>query len=138
MSSDYQSLDVEALHGRPSTLTEASKRIDESLDFDTVSQVVVDRGRALTGSPCGVSTTLDDSGLPKGLATSGMAQGTTGPWGTNCRKACWPSGTPEASGSRCGSATTVTTSGRRASPISCTFRSVTTRRHTVARQCGST
>ena len=75
VSSDDQGLDVEALHDRPSTLTEASKRIDESLDFDTVSQVVVDRGRALTGSPYGVSTTLDDSGLPKVLATSGMAQG---------------------------------------------------------------
>ena len=74
-SSDDQGLDVEALHDRPSTLTEASKRIDESLDFDTVSQVVVDRGRALTGSPYGVTTALEDSRLPKVLATSGMAQG---------------------------------------------------------------
>ena len=75
VSSDDQGLDVEALHDRPSTLTEASTRIDGSLDFDSVPQVVVDRGRALTGSPHGVSTTLDDSGLPKGLATPGMAQG---------------------------------------------------------------
>ena len=57
---------------RLSRLSEASLRINESLDLDTVLQEVVDSARALTNSAYGVITTLDDSGLPKDFVTSGM------------------------------------------------------------------
>ena len=62
----------EALRERLSRLSEASLRINESLDLDTVLQEVVDSARALTGSRYGVITTLDDSGLPREFVTSGV------------------------------------------------------------------
>ena len=65
-------LENEALRDRLSRLSEASLRINESLDLDTVLQEVVDSARALTDSPYGVITTLDDSGLPHEFVTSGM------------------------------------------------------------------
>ena len=65
-------LEIEALRDRLSRLCEATLRINESLDLDTVLQEVVDSARALTESPYGVITTLDDSGLPKDFVTSGM------------------------------------------------------------------
>ena len=46
----------EALRHRLSRLTEASLRINESLDFDTVLQEVVDSARALTASRYGAIT----------------------------------------------------------------------------------
>ena len=62
----------EALRERLSRLSQASLRINESLDLDTVLQEVVDSARALTGSRYGVITTLDDSGLPREFVTSGV------------------------------------------------------------------
>ena len=62
----------QALRQRLSRLSEASLRINESLDLDTVLQEVVDSARALTGSRYGVITTLDDSGLPREFVTSGV------------------------------------------------------------------
>ena len=44
---------------RLSRLSQASLRINESLDLDTVLQEVVDSARSLTGSRYGVLTTLD-------------------------------------------------------------------------------
>ena len=66
-------LETAALRDRLSRLSEASLRINESLDLDTVLQEVVDSARALTGSAYGAITTLDDSGLPKDFVTSGMS-----------------------------------------------------------------
>ena len=57
---------------RLSRLSQASLRINESLDFDTVLQEVVDSARDLTGSRYGVLTTLDGSGRPLDFVTSGM------------------------------------------------------------------
>ena len=57
---------------RVARLSEASLRINESLDLDTVLQEEEDSARALTGSPYGVITTLDESGLPRDFVTSGM------------------------------------------------------------------
>ena len=65
-------LEIEALRDRLSRLSEASLRINESLDLDTVLQEVVDSARALTDSHYGAITTLDDSGLPHEFVTSGM------------------------------------------------------------------
>ena len=57
---------------RLSRLSQASLRISESLDLDTVLQEVADSARALTGSRYGVITTLDKSGRPLDFVTSGM------------------------------------------------------------------
>ena len=52
----------EALRQRLSRLSEASLRINESLDFETVLQGVLDSARSLTGARYGVITLLDDAG----------------------------------------------------------------------------
>ena len=52
----------EALRDRLSRLSQASLRINESLDFDTVLQGVLDSARSLTGARYGVITLLDGSG----------------------------------------------------------------------------
>ena len=57
---------------RLTRLSEASLRINESLDFDEVLQQVVDGARALTGARYGVITTMDDAGLPDDVFTSGI------------------------------------------------------------------
>ena len=47
---------------RLSRLSQASLRINESLDLDTALRAVMDGARALTRAPYSVITTLDDSG----------------------------------------------------------------------------
>ncbi len=47
---------------RLSRLSAASLRINESLDFDTVLQGVLDSARSLTAARYGVMTLLDDAG----------------------------------------------------------------------------
>ena len=54
--------EVAALRGHLSRLSEATLRINESLDPDTVLQEVMDNARALTGARYGSITTLDDAG----------------------------------------------------------------------------
>ena len=61
----------EALRDRLSRLSQASLRINESLDFDTVLQGVLDSACSLTGARYGVITLLDESGRIQDL-TSGM------------------------------------------------------------------
>ena len=63
-----------ALRDRLLRLSEASLRINESLDFDTVLQGVLDSARSLTGARYGVIALLDDSGGPQDLHFSGMTQ----------------------------------------------------------------
>ena len=46
MPSDQRDREVEALRERLSRLSEASRRINESLDFDTVLQGVLDSARS--------------------------------------------------------------------------------------------
>ena len=53
-------------------LGEASLNINESIEFDSVLQVVVDSARELTGARFGGLTVIDESGLREGLVTSGM------------------------------------------------------------------
>ena len=57
---------------RLSRLSQASLRINESLELDTVLQQVVDCARSLTDSRYGVITTLDGSGRPLDFVTSGL------------------------------------------------------------------
>ena len=53
---------IAALRDRLSKLTEASLRINESLDVETALQLVVDGARSVTGAPYSLITTLDASG----------------------------------------------------------------------------
>ena len=62
----------EALRGRLSRLGEASLRINESLDFETVLQGVLDSARSLTGARYGVITLLDDGGRIQDFLYSGL------------------------------------------------------------------
>ena len=57
---------------RLSRLSAASLRINESLDFDTVLQGVLDSARSLTAARYGVMTLLDDEGRVQDFMSSGM------------------------------------------------------------------
>ena len=73
---------IEALRERLSRLSEASLRINESLDFDTVLQEVLDSARALTRARYGVITLLDESGRVRDFLSSGMTpEEAEGVWG---------------------------------------------------------
>ena len=62
-----------ALRERLSRLSEASLRINESLDLRTVLQGVLDSARVLTEARYGVIIILDDSGEIEDYLTSGMS-----------------------------------------------------------------
>ena len=62
-----------ALRDRLSRLSEASLRINESLDFDTVLQSALDSARSLTGARYGVMVLLDDGGRVQDFLSSGIA-----------------------------------------------------------------
>ena len=64
--------EIEALRERLSRLSEASLRITDSLDFDTVLQEVVDSARALTGSRYGAITVLGEAGQKPHFIVSGL------------------------------------------------------------------
>ena len=63
---------TESLRNRLSRLSEASLRITESLDLDTILQGVIDGARSLTGARYGALLILDDAGSMQDLVTSGM------------------------------------------------------------------
>ena len=63
---------TESLRNRLSGLSEASLRITESLDLDTILQGVIDGARSLTGARYGALLILDDAGSMQDLVTSGM------------------------------------------------------------------
>ena len=62
----------EALRDRLSRLSQANLRINESLDFETVLQGVLDSACSLTGAHYGVITLLDESGRIQDFVTSGL------------------------------------------------------------------
>ena len=70
--SDELTREIRALRERLSRLSEASLRINESLDFDTVLQGVLDSARSLTGARYGVITLRDDEGRIQDFLSSGM------------------------------------------------------------------
>ena len=70
--SDRRDREVEALLERLSRLSQASLRINESLDFDEVLQGVLDSARSLTAARYGVMTLLDDAGRVQDFLSSGM------------------------------------------------------------------
>ena len=61
-----------AMRERLSRLSEASHRINESLDFDTVLSGVLDSACALTGAKYGVITLLNESGQVQNFLAHGM------------------------------------------------------------------
>ena len=64
--------EIEALRERLSRLSEASLRINESLDLDSVLQGVLDSARSLTGARYALITTLDGSGQVEEFLVSGL------------------------------------------------------------------
>ena len=73
MSADQRDREIEALRERLSRLSEASRRINESLDFDQVLQIVLDSARSLTEARYGVMTLLDDDGQVGDFLSSGLS-----------------------------------------------------------------
>ena len=96
---DDKAREIAELRDRLSRLSQASLRINESLEFDTVLQGVLDSARSLTAARYGVITLLDDSGGIPDFLSSGMTgeeAGRLGGSGT-CRTGCGSSSTSAAS-----------------------------------------
>ena len=72
---DQRDRELEALRERLSRLSEASVRINESLDFDTVLQGVLDSARRLTSARYGMMALLDRGGEVQDLLASGLTTG---------------------------------------------------------------
>ena len=70
--SDTPHPDGEYPRDRLSRLSEATLRINESLDFDTVLQGVVDNAMALTNARYGVIILLGDTGHMRDFFGTGM------------------------------------------------------------------
>ena len=71
-NTDESDQQTEAPRNRLSRLSEASLRINESLDLDTVLQEILDSARSLTDAWCGVIVTLDDKGQVEDFLASGL------------------------------------------------------------------
>ena len=69
---DERDQEIAALRDRLSRLSQASLRITEDLDLDTVLQGVVAGARSLTGARMGGITTLDEGGGLQDFITSGL------------------------------------------------------------------
>ena len=72
--SEILSRENRALRARLSRLSEASLRIAEDLDLDTVLQEVLDGARSLTGAGRGGMSTLDDTGTLQDFVTFGLSE----------------------------------------------------------------
>lgn len=72
--SEILSRENQELRARLSRLSEASLRITEDLDLDTVLQEVLDGARTLTGAGRGGMSTLDDAGTLQDFVTFGLSE----------------------------------------------------------------
>ena len=70
--SDERNPEAAALRDRLRKLSEASLRINESLEFDAVLQEAVDNARSLTDARYGMMALLDDAGQVQVCITSGF------------------------------------------------------------------
>ena len=70
--SDGRDGEAEALRERLTRLSQASLRINESLEFDQVLQGVLDSARSVTSARYGVMTLLDDGGMVRDFLSSGL------------------------------------------------------------------
>ena len=73
IESENQLREVESLRTRLSMLSEASRRVSESLDLGLVLQEVIDNARYLTGARYGALLTYDQSGGIQDFMTSGLS-----------------------------------------------------------------
>ena len=71
---DPRDQQIKILRDRLSRLSEASLRINESLDLNTVLKEVVDSARSLTDARYGGIITLDESGRLQDFVTSGLTE----------------------------------------------------------------
>ena len=69
---DMRDQEIRELRDRLSRLSEASLRITEDLDFNTVLQGALDSARSLTGARYGVITLHNDEGVVEDFLSSGM------------------------------------------------------------------
>ena len=69
---DGRDRQIATLRERLSRLSDASLRINESLDLDDVLQGVLDSARTLTDARYAVITTLDETGRMEDLRVSGL------------------------------------------------------------------
>ena len=69
---DHRDSEIRALRVRLSRMTEASRRINENLDFDTVLQDVLDSARTLIEARYGVITLFDAQGQIQEFLSSGL------------------------------------------------------------------
>ena len=69
---DERDQQIEGLRNRLSQLSEASLRINESLDLDTVLQEILNSARSLTHAQYGVIAIFDDTGQVEDFLSSGM------------------------------------------------------------------
>ena len=74
---DERDPQTEMPRNRLSLLSEASLRINESLDLDTVLQEILDSARLLTDARCGVVVSLDDTRQLEDFLTSGLTDDET-------------------------------------------------------------
>ena len=70
---DERDLEIAGLRERLSLLSEASLRINDSLDFDRVLQGVLESARSLTGARYGVMVLFDDTLQIQDFMASGMS-----------------------------------------------------------------
>ena len=70
---DEPGREIKVLRERLTRLSEASLRISESLDVNTVLREVVESARALTGAGCSSIATMDGSGQLQDFVTSGLS-----------------------------------------------------------------
>ena len=73
IEADDQLREIESLRTRLSMLSEASRRVSESLDLGLVLQEVIDNARYLTGARYGALLTYDQSGGIQDFMTSGLS-----------------------------------------------------------------
>ena len=71
---DDQAREIAELRDRLSRLSQASLRINETIDFDTVLQGVLDSACSLTGARYGVITLVDEPGQVQDFVTSGLTE----------------------------------------------------------------
>ena len=64
--------EIQTLRDRLTRLSEASLRVSESLDLDTVLPEVLESARSLTGARYGVITALDEAGQVEDFLSSGL------------------------------------------------------------------
>ena len=72
--SDERDREIAELRGRLARLSDVGLRINESLDFDTTLQEVVDSARALTASRFAAITVLDEAGQLSDFIVSGLTR----------------------------------------------------------------